>query len=174
MTEIERIPVPVEIVDGPTVHGERLLDEHEISSEWTTGSSQVMGGALRMARAAEHARVRGTLDSLTKELRVGKTWAYNLAAVWRKCGAQVLDGTFSTRLESSLSITHLVVALRADNLGQALDMAEDEGLTPSQLKARLDEDERPRNTEHVECVVCPRCNETYPLREALVVTAETE
>ncbi len=157
MSEIERIP-DVEIVEGPTVHGEPLLDEHEISSEWTTGSSQVMGGALRMARAAEHARVRGTLDSLCKELRVGKTWAYNLAAVWRKCGAQVLDGTFSTQVES-LDVTHLVKALRAPDFFAALREANDEGLTPGQLGERIESREQ-GEVQRVETRVCEACNGT--------------
>jgi hypothetical protein len=146
-------------VHVPTVHGERLMDLEEISSEITSGSSQVMAGALRMARALEHARVRGCFDWVRGQHGIEKSQAYNLSKAWRHYGDRVLDGTLSSRLET-LSPTHLIAAMRADDPIEALDEAADENLSVKQMESRMKQrgEEVYGVAEVVETtVVCPKC-----------------
>ncbi len=163
----------VEIYEGgPLVLGEPLMDIPEIEAEWTGGSYQVLSGAFRMARAAEHARIKGegTWEHLMREMGAEKSWLYSLANCWRTYGERILDGTLSTRLESPLTISHFIEATKADDPMSALDMAEDEGLSVRQLRARIGGDDAPQNVETIEMMSCPKCGECYALSEAMTWT----
>ena len=148
---------------GPLVHGEPLLDEHEISGEITSGSSSVMGGALRVARAFEHARVRGTLDSTMHEHGFERSQAYSLASVWGYYGPMVLDGTLAEKVEG-LTPSHLATALKGEDPMKELAYAQDQKESTRAMKARLRGDsERSENVETRTEFKCPHCPDWHAL-----------
>ncbi len=172
--ELERVYDAAEIVEnGPLIHGEPLMDEHEISGEITSGSSAVMGGAFRVARALEHARVRGTLDSVMGEHGFERSQAYGLARIWKFYGGMVLEGSLADKVEG-LTPSHLMAALRSEDPLKELEAAQDNKESARQMTARLKDESGPSNVPIVEKGECPHCEREFLLREMRQWTEEVE
>lgn len=168
MTELER------------VHDAEVVEEdiwEAAVSEWATGHSEELKGKLRQARAAAAVRTRygaGSMEAFAQEVGASRSKVYAFAAAYRKLIAWFeTHEEISKRLnDSPLRISNVLEASHEDDVPKALDEAEDEKLTSRQQRARRKEKEVPKNVELVEIVTCPRCDEEYPLSEAMTRKVE--
>lgn len=140
-------------------------------SEWYTGVSQELVGALRQMRAAayvKHAYGKQGLEKFSEEVKAKKSKTYAYAACFERLHKAYGDEV-SGRLESSpLSPWQVVEAAHngdvAGDIPEALDRAEEMNLSTRDLRAERNGEKR--NVETITEVVCPECSCVYPLSRA--------
>jgi 3-methyladenine DNA glycosylase/8-oxoguanine DNA glycosylase len=144
-------------------------------SEWYTGVSRELMGALQQMKAAAFAKASAGdgLEQLASAVGAKKSKVYAFAACYERLVEAYGEG-LSTRLESSpLSPWQVVEAAHngeiQGDVPAALDRTEERNLSTRELKA-----ERtgggPENMETVERGTCPHCRRDFELRNADVRT----
>lgn len=162
-----RVEYPSEILDGRNDSGAWL---EAAISEWYTGVSRELVGALQQMRAAAYAKAkagRDGVEELARSVNAKKSKVY----AYSEC-FEILADTFgdhvSVRLESSpLSPWQLVESCKTGefvgDVPGTLDRAEERGLTTRELRAERQEDDRSVNL--VTVARCPDCGHVGPMRD---------
>jgi hypothetical protein len=128
-------------------------------SEWETGVSQELLGALRQMRAAAYVKQafgRAGLDKFGVEVGAGKSKVYAYAACFEAL-AETYQDTVSERLESApLSPWQLVAAVRRGvahgNVDDSISRAALENTTVREMNAQAN-----GKPEEIESYHCPAC-----------------
>jgi hypothetical protein len=158
MTELQRIPDHAPISDA----------WESCISEWETGVSQELMGALRQMRAAYYVREefkREGVEKFAGEVNAKKSKVYAYAACFEALVEAYGDGV-SGRVESSpLTPWQLVAAVKRgvaeEDVEASLDRAE-QGETVREINSTNSQ----VNVETVEKLGCPHCGGVFAMNEA--------
>jgi hypothetical protein len=167
MGEIQRVRDP-EIIEE---------DWLEVAiSEWYTGVTRELMGALQQMRAAAYAKAKGGregLETLAQKVGAKKSKAYAFAATYERLASEYGE-ELSKRLESSpLSPWQVVEAAHngdiSGDISGALERTEQENLSVRDLRSERGEQ---RNVETITEFICPSCGEVSPMGSVETRTRE--
>lgn len=165
--ELERV------YDGEIVDDEPSWDDYVVA--WGNAAGNILINQFRQAKIAANVnRIwgSGSIKTFAKSVGLEKSHVYNFARVWWLFGHFIENGDdeFSRRLESGmLTFSHFIESTYAPDPLEAINEAEDEGLSTRAIKAKNQErkelehatDERAQTAGTMDCpdcTPCSRCN----------------
>jgi hypothetical protein len=167
VTEIQRVRDP-EIIEE---------DWLEVAiSEWYTGVTRELMGALQQMRAAAYAKAKGGregLETLAEKVGAKKSKAYAFAATYERL-ANEYGEELSARVEASPSSVWQVVesvhngAIQGD-IRAAWDKTDEENTSVRELRSERGEQ---KNVETITEFICPSCGEVHPVSSVETRTRE--